>query len=100
MAFELSEVVLESVKLSWADKSEILRVEEKNDVFGAFELVEREIFDDLAVDYGAGIKRRGKFSYNYLNHVPHSGFKDEVARWSYPMLSRHRIRTEFGLKPA
>ena len=61
--FELGEVVLESVKLSWADKSEILRVEEKNDVFGAFELVEREIFDDLAVDYGAGVKRRGRFSY-------------------------------------
>ena len=63
VAFELGEVVLESVKLSWADKSEILRVEEKNDLFGAFEQVEREIFDDLAVDFGACVKRRGRFSY-------------------------------------
>lgn len=56
--FKLFEKFLEGVEFCWADKSEVQRVKEEDDIFAA-EVVEVEVADDLVADNGFCVDRRG-----------------------------------------
>jgi hypothetical protein len=60
--FELMEFFLEAVELGRADEGEVLRLEEKNDVFFPDELLEREVVDDGFAFDGFRAEGRGWFA--------------------------------------
>ena len=60
---KLVEFLLESMQFRWADKGEILRVEEEHDILLAMKLIEREAFHGKPADNGASIEVWCRFSY-------------------------------------
>ena len=53
---KLVEFLLESMQFRWADKGEILRVEEEHDILPIVKLIERVVLDRKAVNDGACIE--------------------------------------------